>query len=52
MNKLQAGIMNMNFQKTAKRFIILSLIIVILGGVLTGSCPHANRRGYHISSNL
>lgn len=36
MNKLQAGIMNMNFQKTAKRFIILSLIIVILGGVLTG----------------
>lgn len=36
MNKLQASIMNMNFKKTAKRFIILSLIIVILGGVLTG----------------
>lgn len=36
MNKLQAGIMNMNFPKTAKRFIILSLVIVILSGVLTG----------------
>ena len=36
MSKLQASIMNMNFKKTAKRFIILSLIIVILGGVLTG----------------
>jgi hypothetical protein len=36
MNKLQANIMNMNFKKTAKRFIILSLIIVVLGGILTG----------------
>lgn len=28
--------MNMNFKKTAKRFILLSLAIVLLGGVLTG----------------
>ena len=36
MNKLQAHIMKINFKRTAKRFIILSLIIVILGGILTG----------------
>ncbi|MDD3228974.1 MAG: zinc ribbon domain-containing protein [Oscillospiraceae bacterium] len=36
MNKLQSKIMNMDFKKTAKRFIVLSLIIVIGGGILTG----------------
>lgn len=36
MNKFQAKIMNMDFKKTIKRFILLSLIIVVLGGVLTG----------------
>ena len=36
MNKLQAYIMKINFKQTAKRFLILSLIIVILGGILTG----------------
>lgn len=36
MNKLQARIMNMHFEKTAKRFVVLALLIVILGGVLTG----------------
>ncbi|MBP3038867.1 zinc ribbon domain-containing protein [Bacillaceae bacterium Marseille-Q3522] len=36
MNKLQSKIMNMDFKKTAKRFIVLSLIIVIVGGILTG----------------
>ncbi len=36
MNKLQTKIMNMDSKKTAKRFILLSLIIIILGGALTG----------------
>lgn len=36
MNKLQTKIMNMDFKKTAKRFILLSLVIIVLGGVLTG----------------
>lgn len=36
MNKFQTKIMNMDFKKTIRRFILLSLIIVVLGGVLTG----------------
>lgn len=36
MNKLQTITMNTDFKKTAKRFILLSLIIVVLGGILTG----------------
>lgn len=36
MNKLQSKIMDMDFKKMAKRFIVLSLIIVIVGGILTG----------------
>ena len=36
MNNLQTKIMNVDFKKTAKRFILLSLIIVALGGILTG----------------
>lgn len=36
MNKMQSKILNMDFQKAAKRFVLLSLIIVVLGGILTG----------------
>ena len=36
MNKLQNRIMNMNFKKTAKRFVLAALIIVILGGAAVG----------------
>lgn len=36
MTKLQTKIMSMDFKKTAKRFILLSLVIVLLGGILTG----------------
>jgi ribosomal protein L32 len=36
MNKLQTKIMEMDFKKTAIQFILLSLIIVVLGGILTG----------------
>lgn len=36
MNKLQSKILNMDFKKAAKRFVLLSLIIVVLGGILTG----------------
>ncbi|MDD3194164.1 MAG: zinc ribbon domain-containing protein [Oscillospiraceae bacterium] len=36
MTKLQTKIMSMDFKKTAKPFILLSLVTVLLGGVLTG----------------
>ncbi|MFB0920596.1 MAG: hypothetical protein QMB62_06900, partial [Oscillospiraceae bacterium] len=36
MNKLQNRIMNMNFKKTAKRFVLAALLIVILGGAAIG----------------
>jgi hypothetical protein len=36
MTNLQEKIMNMDFKNTAKRYILLSLVIVILGGILTG----------------
>ncbi|HML38458.1 MAG TPA: zinc ribbon domain-containing protein [Bacillota bacterium] len=36
MNKLHTKIMEMNFKKTARRFVILALIIVLAGGILTG----------------
>ncbi|MDD3227985.1 MAG: zinc ribbon domain-containing protein [Oscillospiraceae bacterium] len=36
MNKLQSKILNMDFKKAAKRFVLLSLLITVLGGALTG----------------
>ncbi|MGC4020193.1 MAG: zinc ribbon domain-containing protein [Muricomes sp.] len=36
MNKLQTKIMNMDFKKAARRFILLSLAVILLGGALTG----------------
>lgn len=37
MNKLQNRIMNIDFKKTAKRFIISALIILLLGGAIVGA---------------
>lgn len=36
MNKLQNRIMNLNFKKTVKRFVLAALLIVILGGAAVG----------------
>jgi len=37
MNKLQNCVMNMDFRKAARRFIIAALLIVILGGIVVGA---------------
>ena len=36
MNKLQTKIMNADFKKITKRFLLLSLMIIVLGGLFTG----------------
>lgn len=36
MSKLQNRVMNINFKKTAVRFIIIALIVILLGGIAVG----------------